>query len=164
MVKRADNRVEYINLLGIDVYDENGARIVTGMTPSISPAVFNNDTLQFGPQFLIDGIHSETDAYGFYRIPHSTADANAYQQVDLGRDKVISRIVIYNRKDNNDFGDRIKGCELIVTNAEGAIVVKLPFLERARAYTYTKDFTQGSGDPNWVSMYGGLATSPNALM
>ena len=118
-VARADNKAEWINLLGIDVFDASGARITTGITPTISPAVYASDPNQFGPQYLIDGIHAESGASGM-RLPHSTNDPNAAMTLDLGADKVISKIVIYNR--TACCSDRINGCNLVVKKADGTAV------------------------------------------
>jgi len=141
-VARTDNRAEYINLLGIDVYDQSGSRITSGITPTIQPAVYNSDPDHFGPQFLIDGIHAETDANGALRLPHSTNDPSAYHQLDLGRDTVISKIVIWNR--TACCSDRINGCSLTVTNAAGTNVLTIPLGDAKATYTFNSPLTNSS--------------------
>jgi hypothetical protein len=141
-VARTDNRAEYINLLGIDVYDQNGNRITSGITPTIQPAVYNNDPSHFGPQFLIDGIHTETDSSGALRLPHSTNDPSAYHQLDLGQDTVISKIVIWNR--TACCSDRINGCSLTVTNAAGTNVLTIPLGDAKATYTFNTPLTNTS--------------------
>jgi hypothetical protein len=131
-VARADNRAEYINLLGIDVFDEHGIRITSGITPTISPAIYANDPSQFGPQFLIDGVHMENTPGGTYRLPHSTNDPNAFHELDLGRDTVISKIVIYNRI---GFSHRLDGCNLVVTNSAGVSVLTIELIGAKDIYT-----------------------------
>ena len=155
IIARADQKVEYINILGIDLFDESGARIQNGMTPSISPAVYANDPIHWGAQYLTDGIHMQYDANG-YRLAHSTADANAYQQIDLGKDTVISKIVVYNRPDN---ADRINGCDLMVKNDAGVTVMKLAFTGSANVYSYTRNCTIGSSERASTFMCGGIETA-----
>ena len=140
-VVRADNKAEFINILGIDIFDQSGARITTGITPTITPAVNGNDPSHFGPQFLIDGIHTESGAAG-YRLPHSTNVANAEMSLDLGSDKVISKIVIYNR--TACCSDRINGCNLIVKKADGTTVLTVPFTGSKAVYTYSAPLTNTS--------------------
>ena len=140
-VTRADNKAEYINILGIDVYGQDNTRITTGITPTITPAVYANDPGQFGPQFLIDGIHQE-NASGRLRLPHSTNVANASMKLDLGSDKVISKIVIWNR--TACCKDRINGCNLIVKNAAGATVLTIPLSGSKDVYTFNTPLTNTS--------------------
>jgi len=140
-VARADNKPEYINILGIDVFDQSGNRITSGITPTISPAVYANDPSHFGPQFLIDGVHQENGANGL-RLPHSTNVPNAYHQLDLGQDTVISKIVIYNR--TACCSDRINGCNLIVNNAAGSAVLTIPLTGSKAVYTFGTPLTNSS--------------------
>ena len=140
-VARADNKAEWINLLGIDVFDASGARITTGITPTISPAVYASDPNQFGPQYLIDGIHAESGASGM-RLPHSTNDPNAAMTLDLGADKVISKIVIYNR--TACCSDRINGCNLVVKKADGTAVLTIPLTGAKAIYTFSAPLTNTS--------------------
>ena len=140
-VVRADNRAEYINLLGIDVFDQSGNRITSGITPTISPGVYANDPSQFGPQFLIDGVHQENGSNGL-RLPHSTNVPNAYHQLDLGQDTVISKIVVYNR--TACCMDRINGCNLVVNNAAGTNVLTIPLTGSKAVYTFGTPLTNSS--------------------
>ena len=146
-VVRADNKAEFINILGIDIFDQSGARITTGITPTITPAVYANDPSHFGPQFLIDGIHTESGAAG-YRLPHSTNVANAEMKLDLGSDKVISKIVIYNR--TACCSNRINGCNLIVKKADGTAVLTIPFTGSKAIYTYSAPLTNTSTSSTYV--------------
>ena len=140
-VARADNKAEWMNLLGIDVFDASGARITTGITPTITPAVYASDPNQFGPQYLIDGIHAESGASGM-RLPHSTNDPNAAMTLDLGADKVISKIVIYNR--TACCSDRINGCNLVVKKADGTAVLTIPLTGAKAIYTFSAPLTNTS--------------------
>lgn len=141
-VARADNKAEYINILGIDIFDQSGARITTGITPTITPAVYANNPAQFGPQFLIDGIHTETGGPAGLRLPHSTNVANAAMTLDLGSDKVISKIVIYNR--TACCKERINGCNLIVKKADGTTVLTIPLSGSKSVYTFSAPLTNTS--------------------
>jgi len=147
-VARADNRAEYINLLGIDVFDQSGNRITSGITPTISPGVYSNDTSHFGPQFLIDGVHTETDSSGQLRLPHSTNVPNAYHQLDLGQDTIISKIVIYNR--TACCSDRINGCNLIVNNAAGTNVLTIPLTGAKAVYTFGTPLTNSTTSSTYI--------------
>ena len=140
-VARADNRAEYINLLGIDVFDQSGNIITSGITPTISPGVYSNDPSHFGPQFLIDGVHQENGSNGL-RLPHSTNVPNAYHQLDLGQDTVISKIVVYNR--TACCMDRINGCNLVVNNAAGTNVLTIPLTGSKAVYTFGTPLTNSS--------------------
>lgn len=146
-IARADNRAEYINILGIDLYDQAGARITTGITPTIGPAVYANDPSQFGPQYLIDGIHTES-AGGRLRLPHTTNVPNAYMQLELAQDTVISKIVIWNR--TACCGDRINGCTLTVTNTSGANVLSIPLTGSKAVYTFSTPLTNTSTSSTYV--------------
>jgi len=141
-VARADNKAEFINILGIDVHGQDGARITTGITPTITPAVYANNPSQFGPQFLIDGIHRETGGPAGLRLPHSTNVPNAAMTLDLGSDKVISKIVIWNR--TACCKERINGCNLIVKNAAGATVLTIPLTGSKDVYTFSAPLTNTS--------------------
>jgi len=140
-VARADNKAEWMNLLGIDVFDQSGARITTGITPTITPAVYASDPNQYGPQYLIDGIHAESGASGM-RLPHSTNDPNSAMTLDLGADKVISKIVIYNR--TACCSDRINGCNLVVKKADGTAVLTIPLTGAKAIYTFSAPLTNTS--------------------
>jgi hypothetical protein len=146
-VARADNQAQYINLLGIDVFDQNGNRITSGITPTISPGVYSNDPSHFGPQFLIDGVHQENGPNGL-RLPHSTNVPNAYHQLDLGQDTVISKIVIYNR--TACCSDRINGCNLIVNNAAGTNVLTIPLSGSKAVYTFSAPLTNTSTSSTYL--------------
>ena len=141
-VVRADNKAEYINILGIDIFDQSGARITSGITPTITPEVYANDPGQFGPQFLIDGIHTETGGPAGLRLPHSTGVANAAMTLDLGSNKVISKIVIYNR--TACCMDRINGCNLVVKKADGTAVLTIPLAGSKAIYTFSAPLTNTS--------------------
>jgi hypothetical protein len=141
-VARADNKAEYINILGIDIFDQSGARITTGITPTITPAIYANNPAQFGPQFLIDGIHTETGGPAGLRLPHSTNVPNAAMTLDLGSDKVISKIVIYNR--TACCMERINGCNLIVKKADGTTVLTIPLSGSKAIYTFSAPLTNTS--------------------
>lgn len=140
-VARADNKAEWINLLGIDVFDESGAVIKTGITPTITPAIYDNNPTNFGPQFLIDGVHAESGASGL-RLPHSTNVPNAAMTLDLGSDKVISKIVIYNR--TACCMERINGCNLVVKKADGTAVLTIPLTGSKAIYTFSAPLTNTS--------------------
>lgn len=146
-IARTDNRNENINLLGIDVYDGSGAKITTGITPSLAPVYLGNST-HYGPQFLIDGVHAKWTDDGFERLPHTEAVSTAYMQLDLGADKTISKIVIYNRTDC--CMDRINGCTLTVDNSAGSTVLAIPLSGAKAVYTFGTPLTNASTSSTYV--------------
>jgi hypothetical protein len=128
---RADGKNEYINILGIDVYDANGARITSGITPSFSQQWSN--PAEFGPQFLIDGIHTGS-AGPKMRLPVTEPSPNGFMQLDLGQDTIVSKIVVWNRTDC--CGNRIIGCKLTATNAAGTEVFNSAITTDRPSYTW----------------------------
>ena len=142
---RADNKAEHINILGIDVYDKNGARITSGITPTLANQYA--DAARFGPQFLIDGIHTETDASGTLRLPHTNAEASSYMQLDLGQDIIVSKIVLWNR--TACCADRLVGCKLTATNAAGTEVFSSSITDTKNTYTWA---TPGSSTTSTYSV------------
>ena len=130
---RADGKNEYINITGIDVYDQSGARITAGITPTIGAQY--GDPAMFGPKFLIDGVHADHTTDGQYRLPHTNPDANAYMQLDLGQDTIVSKIVVWNRTDC--CGSRTIGLKLKATNAAGIDVFTSDMITTDRpSYTW----------------------------
>jgi len=156
-VERADGKNEYINLLGIDVFDANGAKITA--TPTLGPVQYANPA-NFGPQFLVDGVRAENGPSGL-RLPHTERSPAAFMQLNLGSDKAISKIVIYNR--TACCMDRINGCVLKVLNAAGAILVTIPLTGAKAVYTFSAPLTNSStsstymmeGAPFVLTGYGG---------
>ena len=118
-----------INILGIDVYDLNGAFISDQSTPYIS-SIHLNDPNKHGPNYLIDGVHEEFKTDGTsYRLPHTTNNPGVYMQLDFGRDVWISRIVIWNRNMGGMMAkERILGCTLWVydSNMNGQLRDEIP--------------------------------------
>ena len=134
IIRRADGRAEYINILGIDVFDENGNMIKDNVSASILPAVYANDPGQFGPQFLTDGIHNER-IFKRLRLPHTTNDPNAKMIVNLGSDRLISKIVVWNRV--NCCSDRIVGCNLVIRNSQNQLVLAHRITKIRQVYVFT---------------------------
>jgi len=106
----------FIHILGIDVFDINGSFISDQSTPTISN-IYQDDSVQYGPQYLIDGVHQSKQKNGTDRIPHTTNDASAYMQLDFGKDVVVSTIVLWNHLDSGT--NRIVGCYLSAMDNAG---------------------------------------------
>jgi hypothetical protein len=104
IIKRYDNKNEYINLKQIEVYDSNGYKI-KGIRPTLWPSYQDI----YGPQQVISG----------KSFAHTDKNKNAYIQLDLGEDKSIGRVVITNRSDCCK--DRVVGCALIVRKNDNSI-------------------------------------------
>jgi hypothetical protein len=104
IIKRYDNKNEYINLKQIEVYDSNGYKI-----KDIRPTLWPSYQDIYGPQQIISG----------KSFAHTDKNKNAYIQLDLGEDKPIGRVVITNRSDCCK--DRVVGCALILRKNDNSI-------------------------------------------
>ncbi len=106
-----------INILGIDVYDDNRVVILDHQ----SCGVYGN-IHQFGPHYLIDGIHQEYRGYWWegWRMPHTDNVRGNYMELDFGQDMLISTIVHWNRA--IEATERILGCTLSIINNSGFTV------------------------------------------
>jgi hypothetical protein len=137
ILRRTDGRSEYINVLGIDVFDQNGNRITDNVTASMGPQVYANDPGQFGAQYLIDGVHTERRGRrgSFYRLPHTTNVPNAHMTVNLGSDRLISKIVVWNRTEC--CSDRIIGCNLRIRNSNNDLLIDHRISQNRPVYTFT---------------------------
>ena len=137
ILRRTDGRSEYINVLGIDVFDQNGNRITDNVTASMGPQVYANDPGQFGAQYLIDGVHTERRGRRgrFYRLPHTTNVPNAHMTVNLGSDRLISKIVVWNRTEC--CSDRIIGCNLRIRNSNNDLLIDHRISQNRPVYTFT---------------------------
>jgi hypothetical protein len=106
IVKRSDDKDEYINLKQIEVYDSNGYKI-KGIRPTLWP-VYSD---KYGPDKVLSGSS----------FAHTGKSKNAYVQLDLGDDKPIGRVVITNRADCCK--DRMVGCSLILRKNDNSIAM-----------------------------------------
>ena len=164
-IARTDSRLEHIGLLGIDIYDASGARITTGMTASLAPAVtdataaaWRSTTPEFSADYLIDGVHTATTTTtpSKLRLPFTEAAVNAYMQVDLGSNKVISKIIIYVRPDDTA---RIGGTTLTVTNAAGEATLTIPLTGDKTVYTFSQPLTNSSTSSTYMPQPLSMGTS-----
>jgi hypothetical protein len=127
-LQRTDGKDEAINLTEIEVYNQLGQKITTGITPSLNPQYGSADV--FGPQFLIDG-KSAIDT----NVAHTTASKDAYVQLDLGADIMISKIIIKNRL--NCCKERIIGTSLILQNNSITEIYRKAIDKQQDEYTFT---------------------------
>jgi hypothetical protein len=110
-LQRTDNKDEAINILEIEVYNQLGQKISNGITPSLSPQYGGAE--KFGPKFLIDGIfNSDSWKSG---LPHTTFSKDAYMELDMGSEVMISKVIVKNRLDCCK--ERIVGTSLILQDA-----------------------------------------------
>ena len=123
-INRSDTATDAaLNIAEIEVYDGYGAKITSGITPTLSP-LYNNDSNSFGPQMLIDGNMSN--------FAHTENVKGAYMQLDLGSDKQISRVVITNRADCCQ--GRIVGASFQIKNTADVIVFNATINSSKAAY------------------------------
>ena len=123
-----------INLRELEVYDTNNVNIalnqpVTGDTPEAAP--YSN---------LTDGIiNTDTNIAhtSGYQIAGNSYD---YLQVDLGSMRAITRIVIYNRIDNNTIRDRAIGIKVQILADDGITIIHEQAAITSGASTYTFNY------------------------
>lgn len=118
-INTSPDKSHVINILGLDIYDNNGVFIPNKSSPVMS-SIWNNDTDQHGPQYLIDGVHQQYDTNGNLRLPQTMNASDAYMQLDFGEDIPISSLVIWNRQDC--CSDRIIGTKVSIVNNAGSKV------------------------------------------
>ena len=123
------------HVLGIDVYDGNGTFISSQSTATMS-SIFGNDANQFGPQYLIDGVHAKTDAGGNTRLPCTQDLSGSWMQLDFGKNVLISRIDVWNRVDC--CSNRIIGTQFSVTNNAGTSLLSQNITVSQSIYNWYK--------------------------
>jgi len=102
--------------LGIDVYDNNKAFISSQSTPTMSSIYI--DPSQFGPQFLVDGVHEMINkTSSSIRIPRTNVGRNEFMQLAFASDTLISSVKIWNVVGPDQ--DQILGCTLSIINNAG---------------------------------------------
>lgn len=107
ILQRKDNRQEYINISEIEVYDKDGSKITSGMTATLDPP-YSDTNVSWGADKAIDGNRGT--------IAHTNNSGAAYIKLDLGSNKLVSKVIIRNRMDC--CMDRIVGCSLILQSAD----------------------------------------------
>jgi len=100
--------------LGIDVYDNNKAFISSQSTPTMSSIYF--DPSQFGPQFLVDGVHQMINGTRF-RMAMTNVGTNEFMQLAFASDTLISSVKIWNVVGRGQ--NQILGCTLSIINNAG---------------------------------------------
>jgi hypothetical protein len=120
-----------INIVEIEAYDSTGTKIIpVGASAS---STLENNLSRFGPAFLYDNIKSSS----IQGLVHTTSgNVGEYVQMDLGVEKEIKTIIVYNRIDG--FQDRIQGCTVKILNASNVTVYSAPEITTtALTYTFT---------------------------
>ena len=122
-----------INLAELEIYDQNGTAITTGRTATAS----SNYSNSYPASNIIDGdytnfMHTNDDGVG-----------NTWVQVDLGSDKLISRIVLYNR--TSCCLERAIGLTLyVINNASTTVFTGQEISSSQASYEYLMASTAGS--------------------
>jgi hypothetical protein len=129
ILKRDDDRNEYINVKQIEVYDTNGYKIKTNVRPKLWPQHKNAE--KYGAKFIVSGTG----------LAHTGKNKEAYMQLDLGEDKPIGRIVISNRVDCCT--DRMIGCALVLRKDGGSTALYRKITEAKQVYDFTIGKSKG---------------------
>jgi len=120
-VKLQQTSTSYLNITEIQVWI-NGTNIATTATASASSVFNNNDTTQYGPGNLIDGVLDSEPSTNTYDMAQTTG-ANSWLLLTLSDSyniKDLESIVIYNRMDDGASAssqfiyDRIIGTQMQV--------------------------------------------------
>ncbi len=108
-LRRMAGKPGMFNLMGLEVYDERGVQITTGVTPSLSSQY--GSAAQFGPQNLmsVGGVPNPNT-----NMAHTNSGENEYAQLELAVPSVISKVIVHNR--TNCCSDRILNSELLLIN------------------------------------------------
>lgn len=131
-LERTDDKNEPINILEIELYDQFGNKITTGITPIISPQYLGVD--KFGPQFLIDGKATYSPWENNSGLPHTNATKDAYMELQLSLPQILSKIIIKNRLDCCK--ERIVGTSLILMTEDGTEVSRNQINEIQNEYEF----------------------------
>lgn len=138
-----------LHIAEIEVFNEKGERYhhAEGMAATLFPH-YNESDQRFGAHNVINGLRTTHDSAGNVRLAHTlffdAADQAArdalppggqFIQVDLGSDRSIGKIVIYNRTDCCT--DRIVGSEVVVRTQDGHTMCRIPIAKDALVYTLT---------------------------
>lgn len=122
----------YIHVQEIEVYDHRNVNIARGLR---YPRVTQSSQGWSGhPNYITDGDKR------WRRWPnsnHTHRGGRQWVQIDLGSDKKISRIVVYNRPDC--CRGRLNGCKLFINNAANVRVSKKMTLTSSRTQTFYSD-------------------------
>lgn len=115
-LKRTDGQWTNINLYEMEVYDENGIKYTEGITATAWPA---HPDPYADAKYLIDGrLPCRDDIHrvggNTYATPHTSSGQGGYMQLDLGANKPVHRVVVYNRA--AACNHRIIGTTLVVTD------------------------------------------------
>jgi hypothetical protein len=118
-----------LQLREIEVYNSSGAKYVSNnlstaniststigipMT-AFSTSVFDDDVANYGPQILINGVIEFWNSASTKANPgESNPRENQYMLVDLGANRDIGKLMIYNYSVNPSIANRIIGCQVQV--------------------------------------------------
>jgi hypothetical protein len=119
---------------------------VVPMTATLS-SVYQSNTSAFGSQKLINGNFTEANFAHTNQVGASTSASMEWMSVDLGANRPISKIVVYNRgpfnggywwltSQNNRFETRVIGTTVEVVNANNAVQWSRRIVAAGREYVY----------------------------
>lgn len=131
ILQRTDNKNTHINILEIEVYDNLGMKINTGIIPRLAPQY--GDPRRFGPQFLINNQWPNNSS----QLPHTNGTKDAYMELELDSSQLISKIVVRNRLDCCK--DRIRGTSLILKTDNNREISRVPINKIQDIYTFVND-------------------------
>jgi len=157
-LRRADGLSEHINIASMSVSDANGNEITEGVIATLDPQYDPDDTWtldQFGPQVLLDGYRSEKRD-GKYHLAHTDASPQAWIMLDLGSEKDVYSVTIWNRTECCQ--SRINGCVLEFCDSKNNLVYASPPIQGSQStYTWYNEPAESNAaaeEPVIVSMDG----------
>lgn len=118
-------RNQALHLLEIEVYDGSTSRIpAEEITPTLGPQHGTEE--DHGPALLLD------QDFRTRRIAHTAASPQAFMQLDLGRDRAVTRVILYNRVDC--CADAAVGAKVVLRNDAGEEVCGVEVAHSAARY------------------------------
>lgn len=140
-----------LNINEIEVYDEKGKIPSNEMAAKVSPQYGNSNN--FGAQYLIDG-NTSSKKQGVYNLPHTTANINAYMEIDLLKGRKITKVLVHNR--NDCCKERVLRGQLVLLDANRKRVCRVPITQIMNVYEFSisKDGCATSSSASVVSNEG----------
>jgi len=120
MVSRNDGKNEFINLIGMNIFDEFGDKINDGLT-----GIQSSQYADLSSQNLITR----------EKLAHTQAGPKEFLGIDLGRERPVSKVVVYNRTDC--CMERINGCMLTLNDQASRTVGEMTLDGSQVMYVYT---------------------------
>ena len=121
-----------INISEIEVYDQNGIKFPSStITASLGPPYRDSG---WDASKLLDTIFSDS---GTSHTDTKSPTTNPFMQLDLGSDKQISKVIVYNRFSSSFCcQSRIKGCSLILKKEDNTETFREEIMDEKMMYVF----------------------------